>query len=87
MKYAAVFAFLAYTGCAIRQLAAWHLVQQGTGQILIPPDVTRKNLARRTFATEAAESGSCPAASGVIDVTRRGTASPWSMQSAATRNA
>ena len=72
MRYAAAFALLACSGCAVRQPAAWHLVKQDTRQVLIPPDVTRKNLARRTFTAEAAGSGSCPAASGVIDVTRRG---------------
>jgi len=72
MRYATVLAFLACTACAVRQPAAWHLVKQDTGQILIPPDVTRKNLARRTFTTEAAGSGSCPAANGGIDVTRHG---------------
>jgi hypothetical protein len=72
MKYAAVFVFLACTGCAIHEPAAWHLVQQASGQVLIPPDVTRKNLTRRTFTTDAAGSGPCPAPSGVIDVTRRG---------------
>jgi hypothetical protein len=33
-------------------------VKQNTGQVLIPPDVTTKNLIRRTFTTDVAGSGS-----------------------------
>lgn len=72
MKYAVALAFLACTACAVRQPASWRLAKQNTGQILIPPDVTRKNLAQRTFTAEVAGNGPCPATTGVIDVKRRG---------------
>ncbi len=68
MKYVTAFAFLACSGCAIRPPASWRLVKQNTGQVLVPPDVKAKDLARRTFTADLAGSGPCPAATGVIDI-------------------
>jgi hypothetical protein len=68
MRYAAVFAFLACWGCAVRQPASWRLVKRDTAEVLIPPDVTKKDLARRTFKADIAGDGRCAAATGVIDI-------------------
>jgi len=60
-----IFAVLFCESCAVHQpiTANWRLIKQGTGDILIPPGVTKPDLAKRTFAVDlAAGPGVCPPA-------------------------
>jgi len=60
-----IFAVLLCTGCAVHQPVTtnWRLTKQGTGDVLIPPGVSKPDLARRTFGVDlAAGHGPCPPA-------------------------
>jgi len=60
------------TGCAVRR--TYRLVKQDTGRVLIPPGVSRPDLAQRTFTADiAAGGGSCaPAESAIAIQSRKG---------------
>jgi hypothetical protein len=58
-----IVAILFSTGCAVRQPVTtnWRLTSQGTGDLLIPPGVSKPDLATRTFAVDLpAGRGPCP---------------------------
>jgi hypothetical protein len=58
-----ILAVLLCTGCAVHRpvTANWRLIQQQSGDVLIPPGVTKPDLASRTFAVDlAAGHGPCP---------------------------
>ncbi len=60
------------TGCAVRQ--TYRLVTQDTSRVLIPPGVSKPDVAQRTFTADiAAGRGSCAPAEGAIAIqSRRG---------------
>jgi hypothetical protein len=58
------------TGCAVRQ--TYRLVNQDAGRVLIPPGVSRPDVAQRAFTTDiAAGHGSCAPAEGAIAIQSR----------------
>ena len=58
------------TGCAVRQ--TYRLVSQGAGRVLIPPGISRPDVAQRTFTADiAAGRGSCAPAEGAIAIQSR----------------
>ena len=69
---AALLLAIVTTGCAVRQ--TYRLVDQGAGRVLIPPGVSRPDVAQRTFTADiAAGRGSCAPAEGAIGIqSRRG---------------
>ncbi|MGA9623005.1 MAG: hypothetical protein WBL65_06875 [Bryobacteraceae bacterium] len=67
---AALLLSLVTTGCAVRQ--TYRLVKQGAGSVLIPPGVSRPDVAQRTFTADiAAGHGSCGPAEGAIAIQSR----------------
>jgi hypothetical protein len=57
-------------GCAVRQ--TYRLVKQDVGSVLIPPGVSKPNVARRTLTADiAAGRGSCAPAEGAIAIQSR----------------
>ena len=58
------------TGCAFRQ--RYRLVKQNTGSVLIPPGVSKPDVAQRTFTVDiGAGRGSCAPAEGAIAIHAR----------------
>jgi hypothetical protein len=58
------------SGCAVRQ--TYRLVNQGAGRVLIPPGVSRPDVAQRTFTADIASGrGSCGPAEGAIAIQSR----------------
>jgi hypothetical protein len=58
------------TGCAVRQ--TYRLVNQGAGRVLIPPGISKPDVAQRTFIADIAPGhGSCAPAEGAIAIQPR----------------
>ncbi len=58
------------SGCAVRQ--TYRLVAQDAGRVLIPPGVSRPDVAQRTFTADIAGGrGSCGPAEGAISIQSR----------------
>jgi hypothetical protein len=58
-------------GCAVRQ--TYRLVKQDAGSVLIPPGVSKPNVAQRTFTADiAAGHGSCAPGEGAVAIQSRG---------------
>jgi hypothetical protein len=67
---AALLVSILTTGCAVRQ--TYRLVNQGTGRVLIPPGVSKPNVAQRTFTAAVAPGrGSCAPTEGAVAVVIR----------------
>jgi hypothetical protein len=70
-----IFAALLSTACAAHQpiAANWRLTKQGTGDVLIPPDIKAVGVLQRTLTANVAPGDmNCPPRNGAIDLKVRG---------------